>query len=86
MTPQPLTPDEARRVTTCPDCGFRWADHRITLDLLISPGVYCQRPDETLTQVAALVAEREAGAWDEGWQAGASRRVSTSNPYREATP
>lgn len=89
MTARPLTPGEARRVKTCPECEHAWAHHGLNAGRCWGCNMFltepCTRPDESLTKVAALVAEREAAAWDEGWQAGASRRVSTSNPYREAT-
>lgn len=61
MTARPLTPDEVRRVTKCPDCKHGWASH-ISKWCRGGGICHCTRPDETLAQVAALVAEREAAA------------------------
>lgn len=70
----PLSNAEARRMTKCPDCGHRWTSHRdlINRDLqeyCWAKGCVCTRGDETLTQVAALVAEREAAVLVQAEQA-----------------
>ena len=70
----PLTDDEARRVTKCPDCQHPWSSHR---DLVYpgdqrycwAKGCPCARADDTLAQVAALVAEREAEALEQAAEA-----------------
>ena len=58
MIARPLSEAEARRVTTC-GCGHAWALHSL--------GCYgddcpCARLDETLAQVAALMAELHTAA------------------------
>lgn len=80
----PLTDDEARRVTVC-DCGHPWCDHdgpgggcfAWTPPTAGSPAegsglCPCNRADETLAQVAALVAEREAAVYRRGVERGLS--------------
>ena len=66
MTARPLSDAEARRVTTCPECEHAWAHHGLNAGRCWGCNMFltepCTRPDESLTQVAALVAEREAAA------------------------
>ena len=59
----PLSDAEARRVTVCPDCehifkAHRWSGYRCRY-------CRCDRPDETLAQVAALLAEERNRVRDE---------------------
>ena len=79
----PLTDDEARRVTECPDCEHPWDAHYgdgcgYSLgfigddDEALCP---CTRADETLPQVAALVAEREAAVLEQAAAAIERRRL-----------
>lgn len=57
----PLTDAEVRKVTRCPDCGHSWPSHiKSGCELGYLHPCPCTRGDETLAQVAALVAEREA--------------------------
>ena len=66
MTARPLTPDEVRRVTRC-ECWHYWGEHGPDGCIaLMGATTFCRctRDDETLAQVAALVAEREAALAD----------------------
>ena len=88
----PLTDDEAQRVTVC-DCGHPWAVHfgpgggcfAWTPPTAGSPAegsglCPCDRDDQTLAQVAALLTKREAAvlhALADKWQFGAWADVLT---------
>lgn len=71
----PLSDDEARRVTQCA-CGHPWRVHAGYANGTLGGGFCpCTRADETLAQVAALVAEREAAVLEQAAAAIERRRL-----------